>query len=246
MGTSAGYDAPPSWGPLKSSVTQAANGGHVTRTKAQQLVRDFVHYNGGATRMARRRGRGGGGGGVVGGGAAARNTANRLGAFISDVGTVGLSEALHGVGLSALDGRPVHEILAGLLDRIGGSASTIDDVDARAALARLQKEYLNDAADAAEVEEILQGQVANLDGLLTEYFGYYLYELFCRVFFERLVQRIGETPAYSFLKQIEDFINSTLANRTSDRDLSKVDWAGAEGQAITADVMETTLEVFGG
>lgn len=244
MGTSAGYDAPPSWGDLKSEVTKAANHGPLTRASAKQLIGGFVRQNGGASQMARG-GEGGGGGGTVGGGAAARGVAGRFAAFVATVGTLGLGEALRRVGLSDLVGQPVREILGGLLDRLGGSASTIDDVDARAALARLQEKYLGDAADAAAIEAILEGQVANLEGLLAEYFGFYLYELFCRVFFERLVQRVGETRAYSFLKEIEDFISSTLANRTAARDISQIDWPGTEGRALTSDIMEIVLNVFG-
>jgi len=133
MGTSTGYDAPPSWGPLKGDVTRTAGAGSLTPDKAGQLLSDFLRHNGGADRMAR----GGGGGGTVGGGGAARAVASRLGAFISTVGSAGLAEALRQIGLSDLAGRPVGEILNAILDRVGGASSTIDEVDARAALSRL-------------------------------------------------------------------------------------------------------------
>ncbi len=70
--------------------------------------------------------------------------------------------------------------------------------------------------------------------------------MFCRVFFERLVQRVGDEQAHSFLDDIGDYINSTLANRTTDRDISQIDWAGEGGKAITTEIMESTLSVFGG
>jgi hypothetical protein len=135
--------------------------------------------------------------------------------------------------------------MAALLDRLGGEASTIDDVDARMALGRLQDKYFADAADAAELDQRLVEQVPQLEVVLHDYFGFYLYEVFCRVFFERLVQRLGETRAHSFLDQIRDFINATLANRVAGANIRGIDWAGAEGRALTADIMETTLNVFG-
>jgi hypothetical protein len=183
--------------------------------------------------------------GTVGSGRAAREIAFRIGGFVADVRERGLAQALERIGLSELIGRPLNEVLAGLLDRLGGAAATIDDVDARTALSQVQEELLGQAQTAAEVEQILSAQVANLGVLLESFFGRYLYEQFCRVHFERLSQRVGEARALSFLQEIESFIRSTLANRTTGRDLAGIDWTGPEGQALVAEIMETTLKVFG-
>ena len=238
MGTSTSYSAPPSWGDFKSEVTRAAGSGLLTPAAAGQLVQRYIRENGSSSGMAH-------GGGVVGNGRTAQAIAGRLGGFIADVAALGLSEALTRAGLTDFIGRPVNEILCGLLDKLGGSASTIDDVDARNALARLQEKILGNAVDETQIEAILAMQAAQLEGLLQEFFGYYLFEQFCRVFFERLVQRVGEHKAQSFLSGIESFINSTLINRTTGRDMSRINWAGPEGQAIAVDIMETTLRVFG-
>lgn len=239
MGTSKGYSAPGSWGPLKSEVTLAAKTGAAPEQSAGHILAHFIQQNGGAGRIAR----GGGSGGTIGG-AAGRLVGQRLGGFVSAVRDLGLAEALRGEGLSDLIGRPVHEILAALLDRLGGPASTIDDVDARTALAVLEEEYLSEAVDADDVERILQGQAANLDGLLGRYFGLYLYEQFCRVFFERLVQRVGEPRALSFLNDIQAFIEASVANRLGLRPATSVDWSGLEGKRLSADIMQATYEVF--
>ncbi len=245
MGTSTGYSAPPSWGNLKGEVTRAAGGGPLTSVTADQLLHSFIKHNGGG-RVMTRGGDGRRGGGAVARGRAAREVAGRFGGFISDVGRVGLEGALRNAGWADLIGRPVQEILAALLDRLGGEASTIDDVDARMALARLQEEYFGDVGNATELEQRLSEQTAHLETILQDFFGFYLFEVFCRVFFERLVQRVGETRAHSFLGEIDDFIKSALANRTAGRDISRINWAGQQGQEMTADIMETTLNVFGG
>jgi hypothetical protein len=238
MGTSTGYSAPPSWGPLKNEVTRAATAGSLTPATARHVLQHFIRENGGAAQVAR------GGGGVVGKGRTAQAVAGRLGGFISDVGRFGLTEALTRSGLADLIGRPISEILNGLVDKLGGPASTIDEVDARNALARLNEKILGEAENAEDVERILAGQAAHLEPVLQDFFGFYLFELFCRVFFERLVQRIGEFKAQSFLDDIEHFLDSTLLNRTTGRDLSGINWGGPEGQAIVADIMENTLTVF--
>jgi len=211
---------------------------------AGEIVRSFVRHNGGAAAIARGGSGAGGAGGSVARGRAARSAASRLGGFISDVARVGLDEALRNAGWSDLAGLPVREILAALLDRLGGDASTIDDVDSRVALAELQEKYFAAAETPEDLESLLSAQVERIDLVLQDFFRLYLYEVFCRVFFERLVQRVGETRAYSLLDQIRDFIGATLANRALDRDLANVDWTGQEGKAITTEIMETTLSVF--
>ena len=239
MGTSTSYSAPGSWGPLKREVTTAADQGAASPATAGRIIGHFIQQNGGAARMSS----GGGSGGAIGG-SAGRAVAQRLGGFISAVGEVGLAEALRLEGLSDLVGRPIQEILAGLLDRIGGPASTIDDVDARTALARLQEELLKDAQTPEDVERILQEQATTLDAMLRDYFGLYLFEQFCRVFFERLVQKKGETKALAFLDDIQEFIKATLVNRVGRRVIAKISWSGQEGAKLCADIMQAALDVF--
>src|SRR5271167_746426 len=113
MGTSTSYSAPPSWGSLKGEVTRAAAAGSLAPADAAQLVRHYIQDNGGSSAIAR-------GGGVVGKGRTAQAVAGRLGGFISDVAAFGLNEALRRAGLPELIGRPLSELLAGLLDKIGG------------------------------------------------------------------------------------------------------------------------------
>jgi hypothetical protein len=239
MGTSTGYSAPGSWGPLKSEVTRAANKGAASAATAGSIVGHYIQQNGGAARMS-----GGGGSGGTVGGSAGRAVAQRLGGFISAVAEVGLEEALRREGLADLAGRPLQEILAALLDRLGGPASSIDDVDARTALARLQEEILKSAETPEDVERILKEQALDLDVVLRDYFGLYLFEQFCRVFFERLVQKRGESKALAFLDDIKEFIKATLVNRVDRRTLSKIAWAGAEGAKLCSEIMHATLTVF--
>lgn len=239
MGTSTSYSAPGSWGPLKSEVTRAANEGAASAATAGSILGHYVQQNGGAARMS-----GGGGSGGTVGGSAGRAVAQRLGGFISAVGEVGLEEALRREGLADLVGRPLQEILAALLNRLGGPASSIDDVDARTALARLQEEILKGAQTPEDVEKILKEQALELDVVLRDYFGLYLFEQFCRVFFERLVQKRGESKALAFLDDIKEFIKASLVNRVGRRALSKIAWAGAEGAKLCSEIMHATLTVF--
>ena len=65
-----------------------------------------------------------------------------------------------------------------------------------------------------------------------------------RVFFERLVQKRGESKALAFLDDIKEFIKASLINRVGRRALSKIAWAGAEGARLCSEIMHATLTVF--
>lgn len=247
MGTSQSYSAPPSWSDLKTDVTRAAKEVALPRYKSKDLLRSFINHNGGSRVFSGHTGGGGGGGGsAIASGGAARTVANRLASFITSVNTLGFSGTLQNYGWNDLVGKPIHEVLNALLDRLGGDATTIEDVDARMALAKLQEKYFAEAETPEAFEILINSQVERLEPLLQDYFGFYLHELFCRVFFERLVQRVGEIKAHSFFNEIMDVITSTLANRTSDRNFNNINWNGQEGKALIEDVMETTLNILGG
>jgi len=238
MGTSSSYDAPPSWGSLKSLVTRTAGTGPAS---AARLVGDYVGKVGGAAAIARR-----GSGGR--GGSAGRQAARGLAGFTSRVAAVGLPEALREAGLDHLIGQPVGKLVQGLIDRFCGPGSTFDQVDARNAMSRLTETLLDQAETPEQVGEILTGIVEQdrLGSVLVEYFGYLLYEEFMRSFYEQVLQRHGEERVDSMTEDILDFILKAVENQAVDVDLTTVNWFGAEGRRVAQQVMEQTLRVFGG
>ena len=243
MGTSSGYDAPttPDWGNLKGRVSRTARDGYVSQQSARNTLKGFIGTSGGARNISR-------GGGSIGGGRSAQNTARRLANFVSSVGAVGLRQALESIGLAEFVGKPANEILPSLVDKLGGPSSTINDVDARNALSRVMNDLLGDLETPEQVEEalsqIMEGEA--LESLLNQFFGYYLYEQFCRVFYERLAKSVGSSNADSYLSSIFDTIKSALEYITHDRDLSQIDWTGIEGQNIADQILQDTFEIFGG
>lgn len=243
MGTSSGYEAPttPDWGYLKGQVTRAARNGSVSQSSAKDTLGGFIGTSGGARNISK-------GGGAIGAGRSAHNTARRLADFVSSVGSVGFQKALDSFGLSEFSGKPASEIIPALIDKLGGPSNTINDSDARNALSDVMEELLGGLETPEQVEEALEQVMEGeaLETLLNKFFGYYLYEQFCRVFYERLANRVGRSNADSYLNSIFDTIKSSLALKASERDLSQVDWGGAEGQSITDNILQDTYEIFGG
>ncbi len=93
------------------------------------------------------------------------------------------------------------------------------------------------------MEEKLQPEA--LGSFLFRFFGYYLFQQFCRVFYSRLLTRRGEERSTQFFNSIRDFIISVLKLKTFGKDITKINWAGREGDSILDEVLQHTLEVFG-
>lgn len=238
MGTSADYSAPPNWSALKGDVTRAGRSA-LTPAKAGELVRDHISYNGGSSGVASGRGQ-------LGSGGTARQIARSLGGLVRQVGEVGLAEALRRNGLQELVGKTAQETLLGIMSLCGGADGSIDAVDTRNALSRTMDELCENATTAAEVEAILGHLTDGLRmvDLLMTFFGNYLYEQFCRVFFGQLIQKHGELRAESFLGDILDYIESSLRNHTLGIDATGIDWFGTDGDRLAARIMQDTLAIF--
>ncbi|URJ43657.1 hypothetical protein MF628_003292 [Paenibacillus polymyxa] len=241
MGTSKGYDAPttPQWGELKGKVSRLAKAGLPGLDNSKQLIGLFIRANGGSQRIARD------------GGMGARNAqavARNLGSFLSLVNRIGIDEALKQTGLEYLKGKTTSDIVLSLIDYFGEDASTIDQVDARNALSQLMDEMFEGVEGIEDIGHVLE-EYANPDDLteiLEKFFGYYVYQQFCRSFYERLASKVGNTQADAFLNDILDYIRSEIIVISIGRDITQVDWNGQEGIEICAQLLEKTLDVFGG
>ncbi|QDT27859.1 hypothetical protein Enr10x_31940 [Gimesia panareensis] len=239
MGTSTGYDAPPAWGAQKRQITQRGNIA-LTPTKAKSYLSNHISNNGGASRISY-------GGGVLGGGGdrSAQSTIGGFAGFVGQVAHDGLDEALRRNNLSDLVGGSPADIVLGLVGLFGHADNSHDAVDARSALSRLMDELLANAETSEEVESVF-GDIANVETLtkLTmKFFAYHLYEQFCRVHFEHLVQQHGDAVAVSFLGDIMGCIKSLVLNRSLDIDVYEVDWMTEWGN-FSNEIMRMTLEVF--
>jgi len=242
LGTSTNYNAPTNaqWSGTKGAVTRAARNGRPNHDEAGSIIRDYIAANGGANGFSST-------GGNIGTQQAGQAVARNLGSFLNSVRSVGLRETLNLIR-DQLSGKPMSEITTSLLDYLGGPASTIDQVDARNALSDLRNELFQGAQTIEDLERILneRSNDSMLSEFLTLFFGQYLYHQFCRVFYGRLLNRIGQTLTDTFLEGIRDYIKSTLRNHTVRRDIGGIDWIGTEGQQLAQDIFRETLEVFGG
>lgn len=262
MGTSKGYDMPTGgdWTPLKHEATRFVKEEGQGPVSPLKLLSDYLRANGGARGIARGAGGSGGGSGLGGvgrgggghgggggrGGRGARNVGRNLGGFLSSVATLGLDEALREIGLEDLIGKSAEEVTTGLLDALAAPGSTLDEHAARLALAKLNDELFKRAQTYDDVGRVLS-QTLDQQGLariLASFFGHYLYERFCRDFYETWMKKVGASQAARSLKSIKDCITSSLKAKLAGRDVTRVNWRGREGLKLTEQVMQETLEIF--
>lgn len=241
MGTSKGYEAPtsPQWGNLKTQVTQTARDGRPSGDLAADITKNYIQASRGGRNQATRNSISS---------KAANTVARNIASFFSLVGQYGLRETLRQTGLDFLQGKSGSEIILTLLDYLGGPSSTINDVDARNALATIVDELCDGAETYDDIERVLEEQANGnmLEAILHKFFGRYIFEQFCRTFYERLVARVGEEKAETFLDGIRDYIDSRLVDISNHHDLEGIDWNGEQGLEITNEILEDTLDIYGG
>jgi hypothetical protein len=269
MGTSSRYKMPTggNWTPLKNEATDFVQGTGGEDVTQANLVTDFIRTIGGFKGLSRGMGgsapaghgssgsgsgakSGGSKGGGGGGGrsvSAAVGTARNFGSFLSRVQEAGLEEALKERGLEKLVGKPASEVADALLDEIAGPGSTLDNALAREALADLRDELLKDAQTFEDVKKALEESLDNLGlfAILADFFGLYVFKMFCRNFYEDWVKKVGNSRAAQTLKDMKNYIVSSLRAKFAGRKLDGADWKGKEGSQIAEQVLKETIEVFG-
>ena len=265
MGTSRGYKMPKggNWTPLKNDATDFVQGTGNAGITPTSLLTDFIRATGGLAGLLR--GNGGtvpsggagtsvkttggvGSGGAVGGGtSAAVGAARNLGGFLSSVADVGLERTLRDRGLESIVGKSASDVSDALLDEFAGPASTLDNALARESLAEIREEILSDAATFEDVEKELNAAIDELGifGILASFFGHYIFKMFCRNFYEEWVKKVGEAKATTSLKEIEEYIRSSVRTKLTGQKVTTADWKKDEGKQITENVLKETLEIFG-
>lgn len=249
MGTSTGYNMPKGgdWTPLKNDATSfAKHGGHGS-INPKSLLGRYLQANGGAQAIAQGRG---GSGGYSGSryriGSSARSAGAKLGDFLSRVATQGLDTTLQKVGLGHLIGKSATEICAGLLDILADSVSTLDDHATRRALSNVFDDLFKPNTPYEDIEQVLNQSLDEKGMMLimVDFFGYYLYELFCRDFYEDWQKKVGVDQTKRSLLQVKDCIFSEVESELASKTIDSIDWSGLAGLSLAERIMQDTLEIF--
>lgn len=257
MGTSKGYTMPTGgdWTPLKTEASKFvknndASDGEANASTAHlvsrylNVLKNSGYGSSGGTGAGGSKGSGSKGGGF---GQAAAKTGQRLGGFLSRVAHVGLTEALREFGLADLIGKSAEEVINGLTDAFTDPASSLDEEAARVALYELQNELLEDCETFEDVEESFK-EVINETGIIktiVDFFGRYIYRIFCRDFYEGWQKKVGADQAAQKLDDVKGYIFSSIKDRFTGETADK-NWAGNEGFQVSQQILKDTIEIYVG
>lgn len=241
MGTSKSYEGAkgnPNWSHLSSSVTRACDTGSISNNSLSSVASNFAKLLGGSNF-------GGRGKSKIGGRAGIR-TAQRLGGFLSDVKSKGLGSALFDIGFNVTETTKANEAINYLLEYCAGVASSLDDTAAKAAERQLLEEIGSEAKTFEELTRTFEEKIEEygIEELLVKYYAYYIYEHLSIDFYEKLIEEKGKTATSNFFTQLKKFLVEKVKNVSRKRDLSKVDWAGKDGDELVKNIFEDTLKAF--
>jgi hypothetical protein len=249
MGTSAGYNMPKGgdWTPLKYDATRfARHGGHGS-INPKSLLGRYLQANGGAQAIAQ--GRGGSSGHSASRyriGSSARSAGDKLGGFLSSIATKGLDITLQEDGLGHLIGKSATEICAGLLDILTDSANTLDDHATRKALSDVFYDLFKPDTPYEDIEQELNQSLdeKGIMLIIADFFGYYLYELFCRDFYEDWQKKVGIDQTKRSLWQVKNCIFAEVESKFASKSIDSIGLSGSAGKNLAEQIMQDTLEIF--
>jgi len=241
MGTSKSYEGAkgnPNWSPLSGSVTRACDTGTISNNSLSNVASNFAKFLGGSNFGGRGRSKIGGRAGI--------RTAQRLGGFLGDVKSSGFRSALSGIGFDVTDTTKPNEAINYLLEYCAGVASSLDETAAKAAERQLLEEIGSEAKDFEELARNFELKIEEygIEELLVKYYAYYIYEHLSIDFYEKLIEEKGKAATTNFYTQLRKYLVEKVKNISRNRDLSKIDWAGKEGDELVKNIFEDTLKAF--
>jgi len=250
MGTSTGFNMPSGgdWKPLKNNATNFAKHGGQGPVSPGSLLGSYIQANGGAQALAQGKGGGGKRGSTrYGIGSSARKTGSKLGGFLSSVTTRGLDTTLRDFGLTHLIGKTASEVCAGLLDEFTSVAKTLDEHATRTAFDNILAALFDEDMQYEDIEETITKSLdeKGLLQIMADFFGHYLYEIFCRDFYEIWQKKVGANQAKRSLNQVKDCIFAEVKSEMAGKTINAADWTGTEGAKLTDQIMQDTLSIFG-
>lgn len=156
----------------------------------------------------------------------------------------GFREAIEKIGLKQIDQMTPAELALAIADLLGGDASLFDQTAVRDAITEMMQDYADGPKSVEAFGEVLANQAQNIDTVLETFLGNYIFEQFCSTTYKGVLEQHGTASAQGLVEQVKDYIDTKLAAVKSSGDLSKIDWAGAEGVKTVDRLIAQTVEIF--
>lgn len=246
MGTSKGYEPPSGgdWNSLKRQMGTLID----NPEKNTKVVSKFVKVLGGAERFSsynKPKSISIGGGSSSFKSSTARNTVQGLGAFFSDISKNGLQQAVESRGIN-IKGKTIDEIKELFIDFFLTPAVDSDSACASKAIETVMENLFNEITNEKELENILSNviQTEKAKELVCGFYENYIYELFCRIFFEDRTLKTNQSDAEEILEIVKETISTKISGIQCNRNIEGIDFSSQEGSDFVQGILKDILEVL--
>lgn len=249
MGTSKGYEPPEGkgspWDTLKRQMGRLIE----KPEKNTKVVSKFVKAIGGADNFSSYNKPKsipvGGGKSLSFKSSTARNTAQSIGSFFSDINRQNLQEAIQSRGID-LNNKTLDEIKETLIDFFITPAIDSDTACASLAVTTVIEELFQDISDEDEIESYLSSVITSdkAEILICGFYKNYIYELFSRIFFEDRTIHSNQNDAIEILDIVKETINSKISTYQCSNNITDIDFNGQSGADFVQGILRQILEVL--
>jgi hypothetical protein len=171
-----------------------------------------------------------------------------LGGFLSAAAGQGLQRALDGIGLAAVVGRDVNEVLAALSNALAPDGATKEEAAARdavnEAIESLYEGLLAEGRDLTALETMSPADIAASVALCVES---YIYNRWLGDLGVRIEQKaVSAAEAVRIERDVRAFIHETVRLDMSRVDVMTLDWRGEAGRQFVETIYRDAYTLFGG
>lgn len=249
MGTSKGYEPPKGkgspWDTLKRQMGMLIE----KPDKNTKVVSKFIKAIGGAENFSSYNKPQsiptGGGSSLSFKSSTARNTVQGLGSFFSDISKNGLQQAAKSRGIN-IEGKTIDEIKELFIDFFLTPAIDSDSACASKAIETVMENLFNEIANEEELENILSNVIKTEKAkeLVCGFYENYIYELFCRIFFEDRTLKTNQSDAEEILEIVKETISTKISGIQCNRNIEGIDFGSQEGSDFVQGILKDILEVL--
>ncbi|HKQ47592.1 MAG TPA: Qat anti-phage system associated protein QatB [Phycisphaerae bacterium] len=222
-----------SWSGAKSSFSRAVSSG--TRQGFRRAAKSYTRAGGGSGRAA----------GASRGG---NRSTVLLGNFLASAATRGLQATLRGLGLQAVVGRDVNEVLAAIAGILAPDGATKEEAAARDAISEtlqnLFERFMDEGRDLTALENMTREDIA---AAIETCIGSYIYNRWLGDLGIKIEEHaITATEAVRLEREMREFVRETVRLDMSRVDVLTLDWQSQAGQLFVDNIYRDAYSLFGG
>ena len=176
-----------------------------------------------------------------------RSATQKLGGYLSNISSRGITAASEDLGISNILGKPVNVAISQIIDKLVPDSSALENAVARRAIVKTLEEIYYKYGIEEQGLEVLNGvdEEAIEEAILSSTVNY-VFERFLLDLADRIENKdISEGEAISLEKEMKEYIKFEVKRRAyDDKNFKGVNWFGKQGKDITESIYQQVYEIL--